>query len=275
MVVVASATPDYFSTLGIPLRRGRLLRDDAADQRESIVVSEALARVYFPAGDALGQRLTFYGNTVATIVGIVGDTKALALDEPAPPKIFQPFAAAPAEYLKLVLRASGSPAALAGPIRAAVRELAPGMPIDKLSTMRSKMGESLARQRFYTTLLVSFAVMALLMASAGLYGLVSYTVTRRTRELGVRVALGATAGDVRRLVLGRGGRLALGGVALGLGGAIWATRILRSMLYEVSPTNPMVLAAVATLLSIVAVLASWAPARRAGRVDPVGALRSE
>jgi ABC-type antimicrobial peptide transport system permease subunit len=141
--------------------------------------------------------------------------------------------------------------------------------------MRSMMGESLARQRFYATLLVSFAAMALLMASAGLYGLVSYTVTRRTRELGVRVALGATAGDVRRLMLGRGGRLALGGVTLGLVGSVAATRVLRSMLYEVSPTSPLVLVGVAALLGFVAVLASWAPARRAGRVDPVGALRSE
>jgi ABC-type antimicrobial peptide transport system permease subunit len=145
--------------------------------------------------------------------------------------------------------------------------------VDKLSTMRALMSESVARQRFYATLLAAFAASALVMAAAGMYGVVSYAVTRRTRELGVRVALGATARDVLRLVVGRSGRLVATGLALGALGALWGTRALRGMLYGVTPTDPAVLAGVAALLALVALAASWVPGRRATRVDPAATLR--
>ena len=268
-----SATADYFRVLGIPLRRGRLPADGAAD-RDAVVVNEALARAFFPGQDPIGRRVSFYGGSMGrTIVGVVGDTKAMSLDAEAPPQIFQSYSAHPEPYVKLVVRATGDPAALARAVRAAVRELDPGLPLDKLSTMRELMSESVTRQRFYATLLAVFAGSALVMAAAGMYGVVSYAVTRRTRELGVRVALGATAADVLRLVVGRSGRLALTGIALGALGALWATRVLRGMLYDVTPTDPAVLAGVAALLAAVALVASWLPGRRAARVDPARTLR--
>ncbi|HEU4628405.1 MAG TPA: ABC transporter permease [Gemmatimonadaceae bacterium] len=272
-----AATADYFRALGIPLLRGRLLRDDGADGPGAIVVSQTLARTYFPGQDPIGRQVRFYGQSITgTIVGVVGDTKAMALDESAPPPhIYQPFAADPAPYLKLVVRAAGDPAALAAGVRAAVRELDPDLPIDALTTMRQLMSESVTRQRFYATLLAVFAAAALVMSAAGIYGVVSYTVTRRTREMGVRLALGATAGDVLRLVFGRAGLLAGAGLLLGGLGALAATRVLRSMLFEIAPTDPRVLGGVAALLAVVALAATWLPARRATRVDPVQALRAE
>jgi predicted permease len=274
MTIFTAASRDYFRALGIPLRRGRLLADDAVAERDAIVVSEAAARTFFPGADPIGRRLKFYGEVTGTIVGVVGDAKAMSLDRAPPPHIYQAFAVAPAPYLKVVVRGAGDPAQLAGAVRAAVRAADPALPLDKLSTMRELMSESVARQRFYATLLAAFAASALLMAAAGMYGVVSYAVTRRTRELGVRVALGATAADVLRLVVGRSGRLAVTGIALGALGALWGTRVLRGMLYDVTPTDPAVLAGVAVLLAAVALVASWLPGRRAARVDPAVTLRA-
>ena len=275
VTLFTAADASYFHTLGIPLRRGRLLTDDAAAERDAVVVNEAFARHFLPGLDPIGRHARFYGNVDGTIVGVVGDTKGLALDQPAPPHIYQSFAAAPASYLRLVVRSAGDPSLVAGPVRAAIRAVDPSLPVDELSTMRAMMAESLTRQRFYATLLVVFATSALVMATAGVFGVVSYGVTRRTRELGVRVALGATTGDVVRLVVGRGGRLAATGIALGALAAVWATRALRGMLYEVAPSDPRVLAGVAALLALVALAAAWIPGRRAGRVDPARVLRAD
>ncbi|AHG87795.1 permease [Gemmatirosa kalamazoonensis] len=274
VTLFTATTAEYFRTLGIPLRRGRLLADDAAADRGSIVVSEALARRFFPGRDPIGHVVEFYGTQRGTIVGVVGDAKGLALDQPAPPHIYQSFAAAPAPYVKLVVRGAGDAAALAGAVRTAIRTVDATLPVDQITTMRGLMSESLTRQRFYAVLLGVFATSALVMAAAGIYGVVSYGVTRRTPELGVRVALGATRGDVLRLVVGRSGRLVAAGIVIGGVGAAWATRVLRAMLYEVSPTDPRVLAGVAAVLGVVALVAAWVPGRRAARVDPTRALRA-
>jgi len=274
LVVYTAATGEYFRALGIPLRRGRLL-GARGEARGAVVVNESLVRAYFPGHDPIGRTIRYFGGQTGTIVGVVGDTKAMALADSAPPHVYQAFDQAPASYLKLVVRATGDPATLAGAVRAALREVDPAIPIDHLRTMRGVMAESVARPRFYTTLLSIFAGAALLIAASGLYGVVSYTVTRRTREMGVRLALGATAGSVVRLVLGRSGRLALAGVAVGGIGALWATRALRSMLFEVTATDPSVLAAVAALLGAVALIAAWVPARRAAQADPVQVIRAE
>jgi len=189
--------------------------------------------------------------------------------------IYQPLTDDVQSFLKVIVRTAGDPASLVAPLRASMRELDPDLPIDALQTMRDMMAESVATERFYAALVAIFATLAVLMAAAGLYAVVSYAVVRRTRELGVRIVLGAEARQVLRLVVGRGAVLALAGILLGVGGALAATRVLKSFLFGITPTDPLTFVAVATGLAFVALAASYVPARRATRVDPMVALRME
>jgi predicted permease len=276
------AGEDYFRTLGIPLVRGRLFgRQDDANAPHAAILSEALARQRFPNQDPIGQTLEF-GNMDGdlrplTVVGIVADVRAAGLDRPPSPIIY-------VNYRQRGLRLNSSPtilvrsAAPVGQIVSAARgifhELAPDVPV-KFSTFPDEMGGWLAERRFLLLLVVVFAAAALMLAAIGIYGVVAFSVTRRTQEIGIRMAIGAQRADVLRLVVGEGVRLAAAGVAIGLGASFAITRLLSSLLFGVSATDPVTFAGLAVLLSLVAMAASYIPARRAMRLDPNLALRYE
>jgi predicted permease len=268
-------TPGYFRAMGVPLRQGREFSpQDDADAEPVILINEALAREYFPGEDPVG-RSTDRG----AIIGIVGDVRQQTLRTPAVPEVYynaaQNFAQLRSHGSTLVVRGSGSVADLAGAIRAAVREASPGQALFRVATMEQVVSESLANPRLYMWLLAVFAVIGALMAVAGIYGVVAYLVALRTREFGIRMALGADAAQVSRLVLRRGAQLTLVGLALGLGGAAMLTSVLQSLLYGVEATDPATFASMAALLAAAALTACLSPARRAAQSDPAIALRSE
>ena len=272
---VTAATPDFFRALGIPLRRGRLFVPGDGGASRPVIVNEALVNVFFPGQDPIGRHVAFFAGRIGTIIGVVGNTREMSLSDTPPPVIYEPLADDAQSFLKVIVRTAGDPAALAAPLRAALRTLDPGLPVDALQPMRQMMAESVATQRFYATLVAIFAGLALLMAGGGLYALISYGVVRRTHELGVRIALGADASRVLRLVVGRGAVLAFLGIVLGAGGAIATTRVLKSFLFEITATDPATFVGAALGLVVVALIASYLPARRATRVDPMVALRTE
>jgi predicted permease len=268
-------TPGYFRAMGIPLRRGREFSPrDRPGAQGVILVNEALARQYFPDEDPVG-RSTDRG----MIIGVVGDVRQETLSVPATPEIYstvaQNFAQIPSHGSTLVVRGSGPTKALVGAIRAAVREVSPGQALFRIATMQQVMEESLANPRLYMWLLALFAGMGTLLAAAGIYGVIAYLVALRTREFGIRMALGASTGRVLRLVMQRGALLVALGLALGIGGAATLTKVLRGVLYGVAATDPVTFGAMAALLAAVALSACLAPARRAALVDPAVALRSE
>ena len=273
-----AATPRYFAALGIPVIRGRAFSDsDAAGSPRVCIVSSAFARRYFPGEDPIGRRLVF-GFTESVpreIVGVAGDVKRDGLGEASRPEMYVPFVQDPWWASYVAIRAAGDPGRLAGALREEVRALDPALPLEGVQPMTQIVAESVAQPRFRTTLLALFSVTALLLAAIGIYGVLSYSVGRRTREVGVRLALGATRGDVIRLVFRQGLGLTALGLAAGLAGALLLTRYLSSLLFEVSRWDVATYAAVAFLLLAAAALACWIPARRAMRVDPVVALRFE
>lgn len=268
-------TPGYFRAIGIPLRRGREFssRDGPASPRV-IVVNEALARQYFRDEDPVG-RSTDRG----TIIGVVGDVRQETLSIPAKPEIYytvaQNFAQIRSHGSTLVVRGSGSPEALVGMVRAAVRDVSPGQALFRVATMQQVIDESLANPRLYTWLLGLFAAIGMLLAVAGIYGVITYLVALRTQEFGIRMALGADTGRVVRLVMSRGALLIALGLALGIGGAAMLTRFLGGVLYGVATTDPVTFGTMAASLAAVGLGACLAPARRAALVDPAVALRCE
>ena len=201
--------------------------------------------------------------------------KFAGLDKETRPEMYAPFAQGPWPFLRLVVRAKTDPQNLAGAIRGATQSIDKDQPVDKIATMRSLVNSSIAPRRFYMQLLGSFAGMAFILAAIGIYGLVSYSVAQRTREIGIRMALGAKRNDVLRLVLSEGFKLTIIGLVLGLVGAFAATKVLRNLLFEVKPTDPFTFIAVSLSLLVVALLACYIPARRATKVDPLEALRYE
>jgi putative ABC transport system permease protein len=272
----AGVTPEYFRTMNIPLLRGTVFDESSSHETFDFVIDEAAVREYFGGEDPLGRRITIRGGALTGIVvGVVGDTKQESLDAPPPPHVYYSLLPAPPQYLKVVARASGDAAAMAGSLRDAIWRVDAGMPIDRLATMQEILSASLARQRFYSLLLWVFAGSALALAAAAMFGAASYAVGQRTRELGLRIALGSRPAAVVSLIVGRSLRLVIAGIAFGLIGAVALTRLLRSFLFEVEPTDPWVFTGVACLLAGVVLLASWLPARRAARIDPMEALRYE
>jgi len=268
-------SPEFFKTFRVPLVNGRLFAEsDDAKGPPVVAVSESLARIYFSNENPVGKRIIISGGTRA-IVGVVGDVKHSALDEEPKAEIYFPMAQSTRRTMTLAVRASGDPTQIVAAIRGQIRAEDKEMPIFNLQIMERLVDKSVAPRRFNLLLLGVFALVGLALAGVGLYGVMSYTVTQRTREIGVRMALGAQTGAVLRLVIREGMKLAFIGALLGLGGALALTRLLKTLLFGVSATDPLTFIVIAALLIIVALLACWIPARRATKVNPMVALRHE
>ncbi len=269
-------SPGYFAALRIPLRSGRVFTEqDRTGSQPVVVIDENLARQYWPNEDPLGRRMG-RGRSLATIIGVVGHVKHSDLaGDTGKGVYYYPVLQQPTPFTSLLVKTASNPASLAGGIRDAVRAVDPALPVQRLKTMEDLVSNSLAPRRFVVVVLAFFAVAALLLAAIGLYGLISYSVAQRTQEIGIRIALGAQAGQVLALVVGQGARFALAGVAIGFVAAFSLSRLLASQLYQVSPFDPMTSVVTAAVLIVAALAASYLPARRATRVDPVEALRHE
>lgn len=265
-------TPGYFATLGIPLLAGEPL---GARNSDAVLVNRALARRYWPAGNPVGQRLSVdgAGGPWLTVRGVVGDVRHFGPGEEARPEIYRSYESDPWPALTWVVRTGGDPRTAIPAVRSAVRQVDPQLPLADLRTLDDALSDALARPRFTTVLLGIFAVLALLLAAVGIYGTMAYSVLQRTREIGIRMSLGARPGDVAALILGRACRLSLGGLILGLGLSCLLTGALRHLLFQVRPTDPAVFGGVALLALALALLAAGLPALRASRVDPGVALR--
>ncbi len=269
------ASPDYFRAMGIPLVRGRpFAAQDHTQAPPVAIINEATVRRYFAGQDPLGQRLTIDG-PAREIVGVVGNVKHESLAAPLEAEIYVPYQQSGARTLSLAVWTQGDPLATVGPLRNEVRAVDKEVPVYNVRTMEAMVKASLAQRRFILILLGVFAVLALALAAVGIYGVVSYVVTQRTHEFGVRLALGASAGDVARLVLRQGMTLVGVGVAIGLAAAAGLTQLLGTLLYQVSAIDLPTFAGIAALLAAVAMAAAWIPARRATKVDPMEALRHE
>jgi putative ABC transport system permease protein len=273
-------TPDYFATMGIQLFSGRQFSDQDNQQTPPVVIiNQSFARQFWPDGDSLGKRIRFGGEDAPwyAIVGVVGDVKHMGLDAEEGPAIYQPHAQKP-EFLRwmtIVARTSVEPMRLVSAVRSQVLDIDKDQPVYDIATMEQLLSQSVANPRFYMVLLGLFAFISLMLAAVGVYGVLAFWVTQRTKEIGIHLALGAQQSDVMRIVLGKGFKLTLVGVAIGLAGAFILTRVIHSLLYEVSPTDPTTFAGITLLLMLVAVLACYIPAQRATKVDPMIALRYE
>ncbi|HEX6199167.1 MAG TPA: ABC transporter permease [Thermoanaerobaculia bacterium] len=275
------ATPGYFDALGIPLARGRLFRPgDDAQAPLVAVVSEELARRAFPGEDPVGRRIKVGGVRNAetpwrTVVGVVGGVRDNALAREPDPEIYLPLAQQPTRAMQVVARTATGGEGAAETLRRVVHGIDRAQPVSQVALLADRVHDSLAPQRFVTGLLAAFAGLALVLAAVGLYGVMAYAVGRRTREIGVRTALGARRGDVLALVLRQGAGLIVLGLALGALLAWGLARALAGLLYGVAPGDPVTFAGMAALLAVAALAATWLPARRAARLDPTEALRAE
>lgn len=286
---------DYFQVLGIELTQGRyFLDEDISQARQTVIVNESLARQAWPQQNPIGQRLRWgSGSPPAnlrinwlTVVGVVRDVND------GPPGVrpamhaYEPYSQMPTGLLEtdliglgrtinLVVRGSGDPAGLLAPLRGQLAQLDRSLAVSRIGTMREQVSDAVAPQRFSTILLSAFAAGALMLAAIGLYGVLSFGVAQRTREIGVRLALGATRSEVLGLVVRQGMTLAAVGVALGIGGALATTRFMTALLYRTRPLDPWTFALVPVVLAAVALIACYVPARRAAHVEPMVALRTE
>ena len=275
-----TVTSDYFSTMGIPLRSGRAFTSQEARPAAGVViVNESFEKAFFPGKSAIGRRVRLLGSDPEapwpTVVGVVGNVRQSGLAGDVMPEVYSPELDDAGEALSFVVRVTGNPAHLIAAVRRVAAEVEPNQPLHNLMTMEQRLADTTTSRRLNTALLGGFAAVALLLAIVGIYGVMSYAVTQRRREIGVRMALGAQRGKVLGMVLGGGLRLTLAGVVLGLIGALALTRYLSSQLYSVNATDPATFFGVALALTGAALLACWLPARRASCVDPMVALRSE
>jgi putative ABC transport system permease protein len=270
-----SISPGYFRTAGIPLLRGRAFTEaDNADAAPVVIINETMARRFWPGEDALGKRIKA-GRTTREIVGIVGDVRHRRLDGDLTAEMYVPYPQNPDPWLNFVVRTGTDQKSLAAAVRNELRKIDRDQPITEITTLAQLRSRSVAQQRLNTLLVGLFAAIALALAAVGIYGVISYSITQRTREIGIRVALGARAGDVLRLVVGQGMALVFIGIAVGLAASFVLTRLMEGLLFGVRPTDPLTFIVIALLLSCVALLACWVPARRATKVDPMIALRCE
>ena len=270
---------DYFRAMRIPLRAGRLFNEkEVTEASHVVIINEAFARQHFADVDPIGQRVTIVmsDNPVPSeIIGVVGDVKHAGLDVQPRAMSYWPHPELAFPFMTLVVRTTGDPLGAVGAIRSAVAALDKDQPIADVRTMNQWLTESTARARFSTVLLSVFAALALVLAAVGIYGVMAYSVAQRTHEIGIRIALGAQSGDILKLVVRQGMLLALAGVVAGIGIAFGVTRFLKTLLYEIPPTDAATFAGISSFLAAVALLACWIPARRATRVEPIVALRYE
>jgi putative ABC transport system permease protein len=267
----------YFGTMRIPVAAGRDFdAHDRAGALPVVIVSQELARREWPGGSALGKRIQFVGDsTLFTVVGVVADSRQRTLGEDLQPRLYIPVLQHPEVFSNVVARTSGDPLRLAPSVRAALWSVDPDQPVWSINSMDGLLARSMRQERFTTLLTGLFAALALLLAAVGVYGVMAYTVSQRTREVGIRLAVGATPAQVIRLVLGQGVRVTAGATVIGLAGSLAAARLIRGQLFGVGPADPATFVVVPVVLAAVALLACWLPARRAARVDPVIALRTE
>jgi putative ABC transport system permease protein len=281
-------TPGYLQAIQIPLLRGRYLTSsDSADAPAVAVIDEKLSRRYWPGEDPIGKRLRFdpldsespwhahLNHTWITIVGVVGTIRGDGLWEEGSPVLYLPYQQSPSRMMHLVVRTGHDPLGLASAVQRKVWEVDPDQPVSFVRTMDEVPAWALSQRRLMMQLLTAFAALATLLSATGIYGVISYTVSQRTQEVGVRMALGARPGQVTAMVVAQGLKVALIGVAVGIAGAVALTRFLSSQLYGVTATDSRTLGAVSLCLLLVALLACYGPARRASRIDPMTALRHE
>jgi len=271
-----AASPDYFRALGIPLIAGRFFNDqDRESASVTIIINQTLANRHFPNRDPIGKRLKAGSPDYVTIIGVVGDVKQSGLTQASRPELFWCSWQAPRSGMSLVVRAASEPTALTSAVRGEVQALDRDLPIHNVETMGTVIEESIADRRLNMLLLGIFASVALILAVIGIYSVMSYTTTQSTREIGIRMALGARPADVLKLIIGKGALLSLIGVALGMAASFGLTRLMETLLYGVTATDPLTFASVAVLLIGVSLVACYVPARRAIKIDPMVALRYE
>ena len=281
---VRIATSGYFEAIGIPLKRGRLFsEDDRWGGPPVVVITEAAARQYFPNEDPLGKRINLgWGRgpdkprAGGEVVGIIGDTKDAGLSEPDPPQIFLPFKQWPVQGMTILLKTAVPPTSVAESARKTVYAVDGSLPLGNVRTLEEVVARSISQPRFYMTLLAVFAAVALVLAAIGIFGVLSYAVAQRTREIGIRMALGAHAASVLGLVVREALVMASAGVAIGIAAAFLLTEwLVARLLFNTSPHDPVTFVVVAAVLTLVSMAAAYVPARRATRVDPIVALRAE
>jgi putative ABC transport system permease protein len=273
-------SPDYFRTMGVPLIRGRFFTaEDQGNSGPVVIVNQTLAQRYMPGQDPIGKRIRAIGNDWRTVVAVVGDVRQSGVTQAVRAEVFVPVTQAIwaplTQTMSLAMRADAEPEALIAAVRTAVREVDPAQPVFNVKTMEAVVADSISDRRLNMLLLGIFAAVALTLAVIGIYSVMSYTVSQSAREIGIRMALGARPMDVWKLVVGQGMVLTLVGVSLGVAGAFGLTRLMATLLYGVTATDPLTFAAVSALLALVALLACFVPARRATKVDPMVALRTE
>jgi putative ABC transport system permease protein len=279
-VGVRVITPGYFQTMSIPILKGHSFTEQDRENTPSvIVVNEALARRFWPNQDAVGKRLGFDEDpnkqVWREIVGVVGNVKHKALEIEVMPEVYFPYHQSPSNFMSLVVHTDSDPASMVPAIRNQVLSVDKDQPVSEIMTMEQRLAKSVASSRFVILLLSSFSILALGLAAVGIYGVMAYLVTQRTQEIGVRMALGAQERDVLKLVVGKGMVLAVIGTAIGLLASLALTRLMRSLLFEVTPTDWFTFVITSIVLLTVALLACYIPARRATKVDPLIALRYE
>jgi putative ABC transport system permease protein len=280
VIDVAYVSNDYFRAMGLQLRKGRSFTElDNENSPPVVVINEAVARISYPGEDPIGKLVNYQlpdRVVKATVVGVVSDMKSYGLEDKA--ELVEYRSLLQNVHISggtLVVRTAVDPMNLAPTVRELVRAINPNIPVVDVMSMEQRMAKSLAPRRFQMMLFGLFASVALFIAMVGIYGVISYAVSQRTHEIGIRMALGAQASDVLRMVIWRGMSLVLIGVALGLAAAFALTRVMKNLLFEVSATDPATFALIALLLVGVALIASYIPARRATKVDPLQALRHE
>jgi predicted permease len=280
-----TASGGYFVALGIPLLRGRLF--DSRDSQETpkvVILNEAAARRYWPGDNPIGKRILsgFDEDKWSTVIGVVGDVKHAGLDAGTNPETYYHYLQVPPESMSfaegtmaLAMRTSVDPTAMTASVRGELRKLDPIQPVFNVHVMQDVVYGSLAQQRFRTVLIGAFAGLALVLAALGLYGVVAYSVSQRTTELGIRVALGARPGSILQLVIFRAAGLAAIGLAIGMAVSLAGSRLIARFLFDVRPADPVTLGSASLIILLVALTASWVPALRAAKVDPATALRAE